>query len=68
MLDDLQRGVRGDDANGAMELAINVVTSTLSYFVLGPIWAFATRRFHDDRRARCCNPSHDQTQACTGSF
>jgi hypothetical protein len=62
VLDDLPRGVRGGGAIGAMELAINVVTSTLSSFVLSPIWAFARRRIHDDRRARCCKRSHDQTQ------
>ncbi len=41
VLDDLQHGVRGGRANGAMELAINVVTSPLSPFVLRPIWSFA---------------------------
>jgi hypothetical protein len=62
VLDDLQHGVRAGAANGAMELAINVVTSTLSPFVLRPIWSFATRRFHEDRRALCSKRSHDQTQ------
>jgi hypothetical protein len=37
-LDDLQNGARGSGANGVMELVINVVTLTLSLFVLRETW------------------------------